>query len=90
MGGSCYAAGAGTVAELSDSGSGPHGDGQPAAIEQLTSEESMANAKHVDIRVKFMCDFAKKGIVKPEYAGSRLLMADLLTKAMPAPRIAEL
>ncbi|KAG3137919.1 hypothetical protein PI124_g128 [Phytophthora idaei] len=61
-----------------------------AAIKQLESEESMASAKHVDIRVKIICDFARKGIVKPEYVESRLMMADLLAKALPAPRIAEL
>ncbi|KAG2761559.1 hypothetical protein PC129_g5710 [Phytophthora cactorum] len=50
----------------------------------------MTSAKHVDIRVKFICDFARKGIVKPEYVESRSMMADLLTKALPAPRMAEL
>ncbi|KAE8970083.1 hypothetical protein PR002_g27230 [Phytophthora rubi] len=33
---------------------------------QLESEDSMSNAKHVDIRVNFICDYAKKNIVKPE------------------------
>ncbi|KAG3098960.1 hypothetical protein PI124_g9113 [Phytophthora idaei] len=50
----------------------------------------MTSAKHVDIRVKFICGFARKGIVKPEYVESRSMMADLLTKALPVPRMAEL
>jgi len=66
-----------------------HMDNQ-AAIKQLESEDSMASAKHVDIRIKFICDYARKGIVEPKYVESRLMKADLLTKAFPAPRMAEL
>jgi hypothetical protein len=61
-----------------------------AAIKQLESEASMASAKHVDIRIKFICDYARRGIVEPKYVASRLMKADLLTKAFPAPRMAEL
>jgi hypothetical protein len=66
-----------------------HMDNQ-VAIKQLESEGSMAIAKHVDIRIKFICDYARKGIVEPKYVESRLMQADLLTKAFPAPRMAEL
>ena len=61
-----------------------------AAIKQLESGDSLASAKHVDIRVNFIGNFAKCGITKPAYVESRLMMADLLTKALPAPRLAEL
>uniref|UniRef100_A0AAV1T532 Integrase catalytic domain-containing protein n=1 Tax=Peronospora matthiolae TaxID=2874970 RepID=A0AAV1T532_9STRA len=61
-----------------------------AAIKMLESEGSMASAKHVDVRMKFICDYAKKGIVKPEFVESKLMKADLLTKTLPAPRVAEL
>ncbi|POM58937.1 Mitochondrial Carrier (MC) Family [Phytophthora palmivora] len=47
-----------------------HMDNQ-AAIKQLESENSMVNAKHVDNCVKFVCDSARKGIVKPEMAELR-------------------
>lgn len=66
-----------------------HMDNQ-AAIKQLKSEDSMASAKHVDIRIKFICDYTRKGIVEPTYVESRLMTADLLTKSFPAPRMAEL
>ena len=61
-----------------------------AAIKMLESEGSMASAKHVDVRMKFICDYAKKGIVKPEFVESKLMRADLLTKTLPAPTVAEL
>ena len=38
-----------------------------AAFRQLKFEDSMASAKHVDIRLKFIRDYAVRGIVKPEY-----------------------
>ena len=60
-----------------------------AAIKQLKPEDSMASTKHVDIRVKFICDIAKKGMFKPKFVESRLMMADLLTKPLPAPRMME-
>ncbi|GMF15834.1 unnamed protein product [Phytophthora fragariaefolia] len=66
-----------------------HVDNQ-AAIKQYESEDSMASAKHVDIHIKFVCDFARKGIVKTNYVESRLMMADPITKALPAPRMSEL
>jgi hypothetical protein len=62
-----------------------HMDNQ-AAIKQLESEDSMASAKHVDIRIKFICDYARKGIVEPKYVESRLMKADLLTKGRPGWR----
>jgi hypothetical protein len=60
-----------------------HMDNQ-AAIKQLKSEDSMASAKHVDIRIKFICDYARKCIVRPKYVESRLMKANLLTKAFPS------
>ena len=38
-----------------------------AAIKHLESDYSIANAKHVNIRVKFYRDFANRGIVRPAY-----------------------
>ena len=61
-----------------------------AAIKQLETEDSMSSAKHVDVRVKFICDVARKGLVNPVFVESRLMMVDLLTKALPAPRMMEL
>ena len=53
-----------------------------AVIQQLESEDSMTSAKHVNIRVKFVRDYAVRGIVKSEYVEPRLMKANLLTKAL--------
>nr|CCA27808.1 PREDICTED: hypothetical protein [Albugo laibachii Nc14] len=58
-----------------------------AAIRQLESEDSMNRAKHVDIRAKLIRNFAKRGIVMPDYVESRLMMADLLTKGATRPQV---
>ena len=56
----------------------------------METEDSMSSEKHVDLRLKFICDIAKRDIVRPEYVEPRLMMADILTKALPAPRMVEL
>ena len=61
-----------------------------AAIRQLETEGSMSCVKHVDVCMKFICDYARKDIVKPKFMESRIMKADLLTKVLPAQRIAEL
>ena len=61
-----------------------------AAIRQLETEGGMSSVKHVDVRLKFICDYARKDIVKPMFVASSIMKADLLTKALSAPRIAEL
>ena len=61
-----------------------------AAIKQLESEKSTTSAKHVDIRFKFISHHAQEGTVVPRFVKSQDMMADILTKAMPAPRMEEL
>lgn len=61
-----------------------------ASNRQLESEGCIASAKHVDIRMKFICDYTRKRIVKPEFVGSHVMKASLLTTALPTPRVAEL
>lgn len=43
-------------------------------IKQLESPDSMSSAKHVNIRVKFIRDSAKRRIVAPLYVESRMMM----------------
>ena len=57
-----------------------------AAISQLENEESSTRAKHINIKIKFIKDYAKKGIVKPTYVSTKAMAADLLTKASNAVR----
>uniref|UniRef100_A0AAV1T5K5 Reverse transcriptase Ty1/copia-type domain-containing protein n=1 Tax=Peronospora matthiolae TaxID=2874970 RepID=A0AAV1T5K5_9STRA len=61
-----------------------------AAIKQLEAEKSTTSAKHVDTRFKFICHYAREGIVVPKYVKTESMMADILTKSLPAPRMEEL
>uniref|UniRef100_A0AAV1TTJ5 Polyprotein n=1 Tax=Peronospora matthiolae TaxID=2874970 RepID=A0AAV1TTJ5_9STRA len=61
-----------------------------AAIKQQEGEKSTTSAKHVDIRFKFICHYAREGIVVPKYVKTESMMADILTKSLPAPRMEEL
>ena len=44
----------------------------------------------MDIRFKFICGYAKDGIVAPKFVKSQDMMADIMTKSLPAPRTEEL
>ena len=58
-----------------------------AVIRQLDNEESSVRSKHIDIKLKFIKDYAKKGIVKPTYVSTEMMAADMITKAFSAPRL---
>ena len=57
-----------------------HLDNQ-AAIVQTAGEEISTVAKHIDVRVKYFCNQARRGIVVPIYGKSELMLADVLTKS---------
>ncbi|CAI5727359.1 unnamed protein product [Peronospora destructor] len=61
-----------------------------AAIKQLESEKGASSTKHVNIRFKFICHHTQEGTVVPRFVKSQDMMADILTKALPAPRMEEL
>ena len=42
------------------------------------------------MRIKFVDDFTKRGIIKPEYRETGSMPSDILTKALAAPRLDEL
>ena len=56
-----------------------------AAIKMLKSKGSMASANYVDVRMKIICNFTKKGIVETKFVELELTIADLLAKILPAP-----
>ena len=66
-----------------------HVDNQ-AALKQLAGEASSLKAKHIDVRLKFVCDNARRGVVAAQYVPSELQLGDLLTKALDAAKLAEL
>jgi hypothetical protein len=61
-----------------------------AAIKQVQNEATSSAAKHVDVKLKFIRDESDKGVVKPEYVETAKMLADVFTKSLPAPRLAEL
>uniref|UniRef100_A0AAV1VLL3 Uncharacterized protein n=1 Tax=Peronospora matthiolae TaxID=2874970 RepID=A0AAV1VLL3_9STRA len=61
-----------------------------AALKQLAGEASSLKAKHIDVRLKFVCDYARRGIAAAQYLRSELQLADLLNKALDAAELAEL
>ncbi|KAE9333667.1 hypothetical protein PR003_g13908 [Phytophthora rubi] len=67
-------------------------DGVVAMVFSLTKyvEELSQKGKHIDVRVKFVKDYVNKGVIAVMYCESRMMRADLLTKAFPAPRLEEL
>ena len=61
-----------------------------AAIKQMSGDKASAKAKHIDVRIKFVSDCARKGTIVPEYRESANMPADLLTKTLAASRLGEL
>ena len=62
-----------------------HVDNQ-AAISQIEGEASSRKAKHIEVRLKFIKDYARRGIVKAQHVRSELMLADLMTKPCTLPR----
>uniref|UniRef100_A0AAV1UNL7 Polyprotein n=1 Tax=Peronospora matthiolae TaxID=2874970 RepID=A0AAV1UNL7_9STRA len=61
-----------------------------AATRQIEGEASSTKAKHIDVRIKCLCDYARRGIVVPQYVPSDLMLADVLTKALDAVKTVKL
>uniref|UniRef100_A0AAV1TI68 Uncharacterized protein n=1 Tax=Peronospora matthiolae TaxID=2874970 RepID=A0AAV1TI68_9STRA len=61
-----------------------------AAIAQIAGEASSLKAKHVDVRLKFLCDYSRRGIITASYVRSEQMLADLLTKALDATKLSTL
>ena len=61
-----------------------------AAIQQIDNEAASSNGKHVDTKLNVLRDYAFKDKMKTEFADTKAIVADLLTKPLPAPRLQEL
>jgi hypothetical protein len=53
-----------------------------AAIVNLQQESSSSRLKHVDTRIKFLCDRANQMQVSPKYVKSEHMIADIFTKPL--------
>ena len=60
-----------------------------AALKQLGGESS-SKTKHIDVRIKFVGLYAKRGNLKTEYCEGSRMPADMMTKVIHAPRLEEL
>ena len=60
-----------------------------AAINHLESEKIFSCSKHVDLRFKFIWHHAQEEIVVPRFLNLQDMIADMLTKALPATRMKE-
>ncbi|POM64836.1 Integrase catalytic core protein [Phytophthora palmivora] len=61
-----------------------------AAQKQLGGEQSSGKAKHIDVRIKFVGDYVRGGVLRAEYLETKAMPADLLTKALSVQRMIEL
>ena len=61
-----------------------------AAPKHLEGDGASARSKHVDVRIKFVSSHTKSGILEPRYLESCFMPANLMTKAVPAPKLEEL
>ncbi|KAG3093779.1 hypothetical protein PI124_g10497 [Phytophthora idaei] len=61
-----------------------------ATLKQLEGEKASSKAKHIDVRIKFVVHYTKKGVLKPQYWESERMPADVFTKVLAAPRLDKL
>lgn len=66
-----------------------HVDNQ-AALKQLAGEVSSLKANPIDVRLKFVCDYAKRGVLAAQYVRSKLQVANLFTKVLVFEKLAAL
>uniref|UniRef100_A0AAV1UB90 Uncharacterized protein n=1 Tax=Peronospora matthiolae TaxID=2874970 RepID=A0AAV1UB90_9STRA len=59
-----------------------------AAIKQLDGEASSLKAKLIDVRLKFVRDYSRREIIQAQYVRSEAQVADLMTKALDAAKLA--
>jgi hypothetical protein len=58
-----------------------------AAIVNITQETSSSRLKHVDTKLKFLCDRARQLQIRPRYVKSEDMLADIFTKPLPQQRL---
>ena len=61
-----------------------------AAISQGQSESSSNRSKHIDIKVKFLCDEGRKNKIVMQHVASADMVADLFTKPLCKEKLVKL
>jgi hypothetical protein len=61
-----------------------------SCIKMTKNPVNHGRAKHIDIKYHHIRDEVKRGDVKLEYCETAMMLADIMTKALPGPRHKEL
>uniref|UniRef100_A0AAV1TEW2 Integrase catalytic domain-containing protein n=1 Tax=Peronospora matthiolae TaxID=2874970 RepID=A0AAV1TEW2_9STRA len=61
-----------------------------AATKKLDGEASSLKAKHIDVRLKFVRDYSRREIIQAQYVRSEAQVANLMTMALDAAKLASL
>ena len=59
-------------------------------IKHLEGEASPTKTKHIDIRVKFVCDQARRGIIITRYVPSDKMVAEVLMEVLDFPKLSNM
>jgi hypothetical protein len=58
-----------------------------AAMCQLDKEASSKRNKHLDLRIKFVTEWASEGVIKIEYLNTEEMTADMMTKPLGGTKL---
>ena len=61
-----------------------------SAIAVAKNPEHHGRLKHIQLRLYWLRDVIEEGMIAPEYVPTAQMVADLLTKALPRVKVAEL
>ena len=61
-----------------------------SAIAVAKNPEHHGRLKHIRLRLYWLRDAVENGQIAPEYVPTELMVADLLTKALPVSQVAQL
>ena len=61
-----------------------------SAIAMAKNPEHFGRLKHMKLRLYWLRDVIEEGMIAPEYVSTGQMSADLLTKALPVVKVAEL
>ena len=61
-----------------------------SAISVARNPEHFGRIKHLDLRFYWLRDMVQAGLISPQFCPTAQMPADILTKALPRPKVAEM
>ena len=61
-----------------------------SAISVARNSEHFGRLKHLDLRFYWLRDIVQAGLIDPQFCPTAQMPADMLTKALPRPKVAEM